>query len=31
LTSDTARTDAHRLYDRLGFKASHLGYKLTLD
>lgn len=30
LTSDTRRTDAHRLYERLGFEASHLGYKLPL-
>ncbi|GGB37434.1 acetyltransferase [Tistrella bauzanensis] len=30
LTTDRSRTDAHRFYDRLGFTASHLGYKLTL-
>ncbi|BBG04882.1 MULTISPECIES: GNAT family N-acetyltransferase [Pseudonocardia] len=30
LTSDTRRTEAHRLYERLGFEASHLGYKLPL-
>lgn len=30
LTTDRARTDAHRFYDRLGFRPSHLGYKLTL-
>lgn len=27
LTSDTARTDAHRFYERLGFAASHVGFK----
>ncbi|MFC0199843.1 GNAT family N-acetyltransferase [Paracoccus rhizosphaerae] len=31
LTTDRSRTDAHRFYDSLGFKASHLGYKLPLD
>lgn len=31
LTSDRSRADAHRFYDRLGFKASHVGYKLDLD
>lgn len=31
LTSDKARTDAHRFYERLGFTPSHLGYKRTLD
>jgi GNAT superfamily N-acetyltransferase len=31
LTSDRSRTDAHRFYDRLGFVASHVGYKLDLD
>jgi len=31
LTSDKARTDAHRFYARLGFVASHVGMKLTLD
>lgn len=31
LTSDGSRTDAHRFYDRLGFVASHVGYKLDLD
>ncbi|WP_326698682.1 GNAT family N-acetyltransferase [Streptomyces sp. NBC_01754] len=30
LTSDTTRTDAHRFYERLGFTASHMGFKLTL-
>ena len=30
LTSDKARTDAHRFYVRLGFVASHEGYKLAL-
>ncbi|WP_320069469.1 GNAT family N-acetyltransferase [Micromonospora sp. RTGN7] len=30
LTSDTSRTDAHRFYERLGFKASHVGFKLDL-
>jgi len=30
LTSDKARVDAHRFYERLGFMASHEGYKLRL-
>lgn len=30
LTTDKSRTDAHRFYDRLGFTASHEGYKMTL-
>ncbi|MFE9092701.1 GNAT family N-acetyltransferase [Streptomyces sp. NPDC007264] len=30
LTSDTTRTDAHRFYERLGFEASHVGFKLPL-
>jgi GNAT superfamily N-acetyltransferase len=30
LTSDKKRADAHRFYERLGFVASHEGYKLTL-
>ncbi|MFJ6571379.1 GNAT family N-acetyltransferase [Streptomyces sp. NPDC091292] len=30
LTSDTSRTDAHRFYERLGFEASHVGFKLAL-
>ena len=30
LTSDKTRTDAHRFYGRLGFVASHEGYKLSL-
>ncbi|GAA1501343.1 GNAT family N-acetyltransferase [Kitasatospora kazusensis] len=30
LTSDATRTDAHRFYERLGFTASHLGFKLAL-
>ncbi|MFF8101082.1 GNAT family N-acetyltransferase [Streptomyces sp. NPDC014986] len=30
LTSDISRTDAHRFYERLGFTASHVGFKLAL-
>jgi len=30
LTSDNTRTDAHRFYERLGFTASHVGFKLQL-
>ncbi|MFJ1972697.1 GNAT family N-acetyltransferase [Streptomyces sp. NPDC087903] len=30
LTSDATRTDAHRFYERLGFAASHVGFKLQL-
>jgi GNAT superfamily N-acetyltransferase len=30
LTSDASRTDAHRFYERLGFKSSHIGFKLPL-
>jgi ribosomal protein S18 acetylase RimI-like enzyme len=30
LTTDKSRTDAQRFYDRLGFVASHEGYKLAL-
>jgi GNAT superfamily N-acetyltransferase len=30
LTSHAARTDAQRFYRRLGFTASHVGYKLLL-
>lgn len=30
LTSDNSRAGAHRLYERLGFKASHVGMKLHL-
>ncbi|MCS0601684.1 GNAT family N-acetyltransferase [Streptomyces sp. LP11] len=30
LTSDKSRTDAHRFYERLGFIASHEGFKLKL-
>ncbi|WP_308369157.1 GNAT family N-acetyltransferase [Streptomyces sp. ISL-21] len=30
LTSDVSRTDAHRFYERLGFTASHVGFKLQL-
>ncbi|MET8544582.1 GNAT family N-acetyltransferase [Kitasatospora sp. NPDC004799] len=30
LTSDATRTDAHRFYQRLGFTASHVGFKLKL-
>lgn len=31
LTSDNSRIDARRFYERLGFVASHVGMKLTLD
>jgi len=30
LTSDKARSDAHRFYTRLGYEASHEGFKRTL-
>jgi GNAT superfamily N-acetyltransferase len=30
LTTDRIRADAHRFYQRLGFKASHAGYKMDL-
>ncbi|MEV0243593.1 GNAT family N-acetyltransferase [Streptomyces sp. NPDC050674] len=30
LTSDKTRHDAHRFYERLGFTASHTGFKLQL-
>lgn len=30
LTSDATRTDARRFYERLGFTASHVGFKLEL-
>ncbi|MBW9206542.1 GNAT family N-acetyltransferase [Mumia sp. zg.B53] len=30
LTSDASREGAHRFYERLGFTASHVGFKLTL-
>ncbi|MEU4556825.1 GNAT family N-acetyltransferase [Actinoplanes sp. NPDC023936] len=30
LTTDKRRTDAHRFYERLGFTASHEGFKLAL-
>jgi GNAT superfamily N-acetyltransferase len=30
LTSDARRADAHRFYERLGFVASHTGFKLAL-
>lgn len=31
LTSDNTRTDAHRFYERLGFSATHTGFKLELS
>lgn len=30
LTSDTARADAHRFYERLGYVGSHRGFKLAV-
>jgi ADP-ribose pyrophosphatase YjhB (NUDIX family)/GNAT superfamily N-acetyltransferase len=30
LTTDKTRTDAHRFYERLGFTASHEGFKMSL-
>lgn len=30
LTTDRARPEAHRFYERLGFVGSHIGYKLGL-
>lgn len=30
LTSNMARTDAHRFYERLGFAKSHYGFKMKL-
>ena len=30
LTSDASRADARRFYERLGFEASHVGFKLPL-
>lgn len=30
LTTDRSRADAHRFYERLGFKATHVGMKLHL-
>jgi hypothetical protein len=29
-TSNTARGDAHRFYERLGFAATHAGFKKEL-
>lgn len=31
LTSNLARTEAHRFYERLGFARSHAGFKRRLD
>ncbi|MCA2411521.1 GNAT family N-acetyltransferase [Rhizobium leguminosarum bv. viciae 248] len=30
LTSNAVRKDAHRFYERMGFKPSHLGFKMAL-
>lgn len=30
LTTDKQRIDAHRFYERLGYRATHEGYKLPL-
>lgn len=30
LSSNRVRTDAHRFYERLGFEASHLGFRMRL-
>jgi GNAT superfamily N-acetyltransferase len=31
LTTNVERADAHRFYERLGFSATHVGMKLSLD
>ena len=31
LTTDKARPDAHRFYDRIGFEPTHIGYKLNIQ
>lgn len=31
LTSNTVREDAHRFYDALGFVATHIGFKMSLE
>ena len=31
LTTHKSRADAHRFYERLGFKGTHLGMKLSFD
>lgn len=31
LTTDKTRADAHRFYERLGFEATHLGFKMKLQ
>jgi GNAT superfamily N-acetyltransferase len=31
LTSNAARSDAHRFYGRLGFVPTHVGFKMPLD
>ncbi len=31
LTSNTARPDAHRFYERLGFSPSHVGFKMSIE
>lgn len=31
LTTNAARTDAHRFYERLGFQPTHVGMRLHLD
>lgn len=31
LTSDAARSDAHRFYERLGFTGSHIGFKYRVE
>jgi GNAT superfamily N-acetyltransferase len=31
LTSNAGRRDAHRFYERLGFRPSHVGFKLLLQ
>lgn len=30
LTTDASRKDAHRFYERLGFEATHIGFKMML-